>query len=103
MSKTSVASDLLHSLEIVSELGVQTVGDKLTPVAVSDVSLSVQEPLGDVVVYKLRVRHRQSLRISNTKSGLLWILTSWLGEDIVDLFNLLLGELSSSIHITHQH
>ena len=70
MSETSVASDLLHSLEIVSELGVQTVGDKLTPVAVSDVSLSVKEPLGNVVVYKQRVRHGQSLRISSAKKRL---------------------------------
>ena len=70
MSETSVASDLLHSLEIVSELGVQTVGDKLTPVAVSDVSLSVKEPLGNVVVYKRRVRHGQSLRISSAKRRL---------------------------------
>ena len=71
MSKTSVASDLLHSLEIVSELGVQTVGDKLTPVAVSDVSLSVQEPLGDVVVYNRGVRHGQSLRISSANKRLI--------------------------------
>jgi hypothetical protein len=51
MSETSVASDLLHSLKIVSELCIQLVGDELRPVAVSDISLSVQEPLGDVVVY----------------------------------------------------
>lgn len=51
MSKTSVTSDLLHSLEILSELGIQTIGNQLRPVAVSDVSLSVQEPLGDVIFY----------------------------------------------------
>ena len=100
MSKTSVASDLLHSLEIVSELGVQTVGDKLTPVAVSDVSLSVQEPLGDVVIYTKKVRNDQSLRISSVMRESVKILTSGLSEDIVDLFNLLLGKFSSSIHIT---
>ena len=73
MSKTSVASDLLHSLEIVSELGVQTVGDELSPVAVSDVSLSVEEPLGDVVVYNRRVRYSQSLRISSAKSSMQYL------------------------------
>jgi hypothetical protein len=61
MSETSVTSDLLHSFEIVSELGVQTVGDELGPVAVSDISLSVQEPLGDVVVYTIS----QSFRIKS--------------------------------------
>jgi hypothetical protein len=45
-----MASDLLHSLEIVSELGIKLVGNKLGPVSVSDISLSVKEPLGDVVL-----------------------------------------------------
>ena len=51
MSETSVALDLFHSFQIVSELGIELVGDELSPVALSDISLSVQEPLGDVVVY----------------------------------------------------
>ena len=52
VSKTSVTSDLLHSFQILSELGVQSVGDQLGPVAVSDISLSVQEPFGNVIVCK---------------------------------------------------
>ncbi len=51
MSETSVDSGLLHSLEILSEPGVQSVGDELVPCSVSDVSLSVEEPLGNVIVY----------------------------------------------------
>lgn len=50
VSQTSVGSDLLQSFQIFSELGVDSVGDELRPVALADVSLSVQEPLGDVVV-----------------------------------------------------
>lgn len=50
MSQTSVSSDLLQSFQIFSELGVDTVGDELRPVAFADISLSVKEPLGDVVV-----------------------------------------------------
>ena len=50
MSETSVSSDLLQSLEILSELGVEGIGDKLGPGSVSDVSLSVEEPFGDVVI-----------------------------------------------------
>lgn len=52
MSQSSVASDLLHSFQIFSELGVDSVGEELGPVAVADVSLSVQEPLRNVVVYR---------------------------------------------------
>jgi hypothetical protein len=51
MSETSVALDLFHSFQIISELSIELVGDELSPVAFSDISLSVQEPLGDVVVY----------------------------------------------------
>lgn len=50
MAETSVRPDLLQSFQIFSELGVDSVGDELRPVALTDVSLSVQEPLGDVEV-----------------------------------------------------
>ena len=51
MSQTSMALDLLHSFQVLSELSVQSVGNKLVPVSLSDISLSVHEPLGNVVVY----------------------------------------------------
>lgn len=54
VSKTSVTSDLLQSFQILSELGVQGVRDQLSPVAVSDISLSVQEPFGNVIVYNTK-------------------------------------------------
>ena len=72
MSQTSVSSDLLQSFQIFSELGVDTVGDELRPGALADVSLSVKEPLGDVVV-------------------------GGLGEDVVDLFDVCFNKLSSSL------
>lgn len=56
VSQTSVGSDLLQSFQVLSELGVNTVGDELRPGALTDVSLSVQEPLGDVVVYYIGKR-----------------------------------------------
>lgn len=62
VSQTSVGSDLLQSFQVLSELGINTVGDELRPGAFADVSLSVQEPLGDVVV-------------------------GGLGKDVVDLIN----------------
>lgn len=71
MSQTSVSSDLLESLQVLSELSVNTVGDELRPVAFTDISLSVEEPLGDVVV-------------------------SGLGKNVVDLINVLFFQLTSS-------
>ena len=66
-----MASDLLHSFQVLSELGVNTVGDELRPGALADVSLSVEEPLGNVVV-------------------------SGLGKNVVDLINVLFFQLTSS-------
>lgn len=63
VSETSVTSDLLQSFQILSELGVQSVRDQLGPVAVSDISLSVQEPFGNVIVYTLMVRKTGNLRV----------------------------------------
>ena len=57
MSQTSVSSDLLESLQVLSELGVDTVGDELSPVAFTDISLSVEEPLGNVVIYRRKHQH----------------------------------------------
>ena len=71
MSQTSVSSDLLESLQVLSELGVDTVGDELSPVAFTNISLSVEEPLGNVVV-------------------------SGLGKNVVDLINVFFIEFSSS-------
>ena len=50
MSETSVGSNLLQSFEILSELGIELIGYELRPGSFSDISLSVQEPLGDVVI-----------------------------------------------------
>lgn len=50
VTQTSVGADLLEALEILTELGVDTVGDDLTVLAVGDVALSVQEPGGDLVL-----------------------------------------------------
>ena len=71
MSQTSVSSDLLESLQVLSELGVNTVGNELRPVALTNISLSVEEPLGNVVV-------------------------SGLGKNVVDLINVLFFQLTSS-------
>lgn len=48
MSETSVDTDLLQSLKIVTELGVKSVGENLGELSVFDVLLSVQEPVGDL-------------------------------------------------------
>ena len=72
VSQTSVVLGLSHSLEILSETGIQVVGDKLSPGTFLWVLLSVQEPFWDVVL-------------------------SCSGDDIGDNLDLVLNELSGSL------
>lgn len=50
VTETSVGADLLQALKVLTELGVNTVGEDLTVLAVDDVALSVQEPGWDLVL-----------------------------------------------------
>lgn len=50
MTETTVGADLLQTLEVLTELAVQTVGQNLGVLAVGDVALSVEEPGGDLVL-----------------------------------------------------
>ena len=63
---------LLHALEILTETSVDHVGDELGPGAVSDAALSVEEPGRNVVLL-------------------------WLGNNIGNLFNILLGQLTGAL------
>ena len=73
VAETSVKSNLLHSFKIVSKLGIKIVGDHLSVVSVSGVSLSVQEPLGNVVI-------------------------GGSSNDVIDFIQISFSQLSSSIH-----
>ena len=50
MSQTTVSTNLLESLKIVTELRVDTVGQNLRVLAIDDVLLSVKEVGGDFVL-----------------------------------------------------
>ena len=50
VSETTVGADLLEALQILTELGVDAVGQDVGVLAVDDVALSVQEPGGDLVL-----------------------------------------------------
>ena len=71
VTETSVVSELLHALEILSESGIDDVSVDLGVGSVLDASLSVQEPFGDSVVL-------------------------WLGEDVRNFVHLVGSEGSSS-------
>jgi hypothetical protein len=47
VSETTVCPDLLQALQIITHLGVNSVGQDLRVLAVNDILLSVQEPCWD--------------------------------------------------------
>ena len=53
MAETAVGADLLEALQIVTELGVDAVGQDLRVLAVDNVALPVEEPGGDLVLRRV--------------------------------------------------
>jgi len=45
VTETAVSADLLQALQVLAELGVDTVGEDLRVLAVDNVALTVEEPL----------------------------------------------------------
>lgn len=79
VSETSVGSDLLESLNIVSELDIKLVDKELRVLAVSEVSLSVKEPAGDLVLAGVLDDGNNSLELLDGE------LTGSLGEIDISL------------------
>ena len=50
MTKTTMRADLLQTLQVLTKLVVENVGHHLGSLAVLDISLSVQEPIRDLVL-----------------------------------------------------
>lgn len=72
MSDTTVGSDLLQSFQVISQLGLNTVGQGVVVLTVVDVSLTVQEPSWDLVL-------------------------SWVLHDLDNSLQFFLGQFTSSL------
>merc|ERR1719430_718289 len=53
VTKTTVSTDFLHALKILTKLCLQAIGHNLGIFAILDVFLPVQEPLGDLVLARI--------------------------------------------------
>lgn len=56
VTETTVSTDLLQALEILTELAVNVVGQDLAVLAIDDVALPVEEPGGDLVCESLAIK-----------------------------------------------
>ena len=84
VSQTSVVLDFLKSLEILSQLSVNSVGDELGSGSISWAVLSVQEPFGDAVLGRALedVVDSLDLSLSDLSGSLVKINTSGLEDDV---------------------
>ena len=64
VTEATVGADLLETLEVLTKLVVEDVGHHLGGLAVLDVTLPVQEPVGDLVL--ARVLKREKLQSLHT-------------------------------------
>lgn len=53
VTNTSVGADLLETLDVITELGVDIVGKDLRVLAINDILLSVQEPVGNLELLRV--------------------------------------------------
>jgi hypothetical protein len=88
VAETTVSADLLEALEVVTELGVDTVGEDLAVLAIDNVALPVEEPAGDLVcggsVWRVRAEARP-----HTLQGVL--------DDGNETLKLLRGEVTGAL------
>lgn len=84
VSNTTVGSDLLQSLQVVSQLRLHVVGQDMVVLTVSVVLLSVQEPGGDLVVGGVLHDGDNSLQLflSQLTSTLLQVNISLLADQV---------------------
>ena len=80
VAQTTVDTDLLQALQVLTQLVVQAVGQQLAGGAVLDVLLTVQEPGGDLVLGRVLHDGDDALQVSNLQ------VTSALAQVDVGLF-----------------
>lgn len=81
VTETAVAADLLEALKILTELGVNTVGEDLGVLAVNDIALPVEEPGGDLVLGRVLDDGDDTLKLFSGKlSGTVTIVSNGLME-----------------------
>lgn len=67
VSETSVSSDLLQTLQVLTELVVKLVDEEVGVLAVDDVTLSVEEPSRDLVLFWVLDDGDDSLELFDSK------------------------------------
>lgn len=99
VSETSVGSDLLESLNVVSQLDVKLVNKQLGVLTVGEVSLSVEEPAGNLVLTGVLDDGHDSLELLDSElSGSLGQIDIGLLADQVGVSSTNTLDLAHGVH-----
>lgn len=64
MTKTTMDADLLQTLQILTQLVIQVVGQELAEFAILMILLTIEEPIGDLVILGVLHDGNNTLQIS---------------------------------------
>jgi len=67
VTKTTMSTDLLQALQIITKLGVDTVRENLRVLAIDDIALTIEEPSGDLVLGRVLDDGDDSLKFFGCK------------------------------------
>lgn len=67
MSETSVSTDFLESLQILTELVVEGVGKNLRVLSVHNITLAIEEPSGDLILGRILDDSDDTLKLFGRK------------------------------------
>jgi len=107
MAETSVRTDLLQALEVVTQFRVDGVGDELRVLAVDDVLLPVQEPRRDLELRRVLDDRHDALQLVRVElaSALVEVNVRLLADDVrvppADTLDLREGvhDLALAVHV----
>ena len=100
VTESTVGTYLLESFEVIADLAVEGVGQRLRVLSVLDVLLSVEEPVGDLVL--TRVRHHRDYLLHLTTNQSIDHKISKIKLKSVELNNIALPDKSSQSY-TRRH
>jgi len=67
MSKTSVSTDFLESLQILTELVVEGVGKNLRVLSIDNITLAIEEPGGNLILGRILDDSDDTLKLFGRK------------------------------------
>ena len=107
MTKTTVSTDLLQALQIITKFGIDTVGENLRILAIDDIALTIEEPCWDLVLCWVLDDGDDSLELLGGKfTGTVFRQNIFLlptSNQIIPLVEIDIGLLANQVRVAASH